>query len=134
MKKIYIFAIIGAIILAGGAFYGGVQYNKNQTKNGFGQRMQGFQQGDVKNLRAGGGMTTGEILSKDDKSITIKLSTGGSKIIFFSDATTIGKFTNGNYGDLAIGESVTVNGATNTDGSITAQTIQIRPITDKPTN
>ena len=136
MKKttLIITMIIVLSAVSGGAFYGGIQYNKNQTKNSFGQRMSGFQQGDSIGLRAGGGMTAGEILSKDDKSIAIKLSSGGSKIIFFSDATTIGKFTNGSYSDLTVGESVTVSGATNTDGSITAQTIQIRPITANPTN
>lgn len=126
MKKIFIIAVVGAVIIAGGAFYGGMQYSKSQTKSGFNQRMQGFQPNDRTDGKINS-MTIGEILLKDEKSITVKLQDGGSKIILFSDATNIGKYVNGNKDDLIVGESVTVNGTTNSDGSITAQSIQIRP-------
>ena len=37
----------------------------------------------------------GEIIDIDDDSLTLKLDTSGSKIIFYSDSTEIGKFTSG---------------------------------------
>ena len=72
-------------------------------------------------------MVSGDIISKDAMSITVKLRDGGSKIVFFSDTTEISRFASGSASDLLVGKSVMVNGKTNDDGSVTAQSIQLRP-------
>ena len=74
-----------------------------------------------------GGFTAGEIIAKDDKSVTVKLQNGGSKIVFLSDSTEITKSAEGALSDLEIGKNISVNGTTNSDGSVTAHTIQLRP-------
>ena len=127
--------VIVMLIIGGGSFYGGMQYQKTQTpvpspQNGIGGGfVRGGGGGQVFGAGrggAGGGMVNGDILSKDDKSVTVKLRDGGSKIVFFSPATRIGKTTDGAVIDLEVGKQITVTGVTNSDGSVTAQMIQIR--------
>lgn len=140
-KNLLVCAII-IILVGGGAFYGGMQYGVSKTKavqaasrgnfgggtggNGGQRGAQGVQNGGQ---RAGGGtgFINGAIISKDDTSITVKAQDGSSKIIFFSNSTTIGKTAAGSISDLNADEQVIVNGKANSDGSITAQNIQIRP-------
>jgi len=125
-KNIFIIIVAVVIILvSGGIFYGGMIYG--QSKKG-GANFPGVPGVSIKgNKQAGAGINAGEIISKDDKSITIKLTNGGSKIIFFSTTAEVGKFVTGAISDLAIGNTVMVQGQANQDGSVTAQSIQIRP-------
>ena len=132
MKKI-LPIIIALVVVGGGAFYGGMKYAQSKGSNS--ARQTRFQQfgvgggaGGQRGTQAGGGFATGEILSKDDKSVTIKLPNGGSQIVFYSDTTEVSKFVNGTPSDLEIGKTVTINGKANQDGSITAQSIQLRPV------
>jgi hypothetical protein len=83
---------------------------------------QGFNRGPN-----GGGFVGGELISKDDKSITVKTPDGSSKIVFFSESTNIGKSTDGSLSDLNIGQQVMVSGDNSTNGTISAKSIQIRP-------
>jgi hypothetical protein len=139
-KKHLIIIIIIAVLIGGGAFYGGMQYGVNKTKatqiasrgnfsggaNGGQRGGQGGQNGQ-RTSGGAGGFISGDIISKDDKSITVKSQEGSSKIIFFSDSTTIGKAVPGSASDLLTGQQVVVNGKANSDGTISAQNIQIRP-------
>ncbi|MFH1866623.1 MAG: DUF5666 domain-containing protein [Patescibacteria group bacterium] len=132
--------IVTIIIAAPVGFYGGYQYSQNKIPSGNNtfqdfrnltpeeqkQRAQDFGPG-ARGVRNIVGFLGGEIISKDDKSITIKLPDGGSKIVFLSNATEIMKSADGTPDDLVVGENVIVNGSTNSDGSITAQNIQTRP-------
>ncbi len=120
-----------ALVLGGAGFYGGTAYEKNSlSSQGLlrsGSAQFGGRQSRVAGARNGGGFMAGQIISKDDTSITIKGPDGGTKIVFFSGSTTIGKSTQGSSSDLSTGEEVMVNGKANSDGSIAAQNIQIRP-------
>lgn len=128
MKKniLVISAIIVLVAVGGGAFYGGMLYGKGQA------RPAGFTGGNFQTRvnrpgSNGSNFISGNIISKDNTSITVQLPNNGSKIIFYSDATQINKSATGTSADLSTGTLVSVTGTTNSDGSITAQSIQIRP-------
>ena len=142
MKKNGVYLLIVVIICAG-FFFAGMKYGEKKSAvslgrvnisgagssagqgNG-GRNGNGFARGN--GARVGGGFIGGEILSKDDKTITVKLRDGGSKIILFSDSTKIAKEADGSVSDLETGKMITVTGNANSDGTISAQSIQIRPI------
>ena len=132
-RKILVTVVVVVILVGGGSFYGGMKYAQSKVPQRTGQGNFGdFQRNSAANMgglrgSGSGGFTIGEIIAKDSSSVTVKLNDGGSKIVFYSDTTEIDKFAKGTAGDLQIGESVTVSGQANQDGSLTAQTIQIRP-------
>jgi len=72
-----------------------------------------------------GGFTTGSVVSSDSNSITVKLSTGSTKIVLYSPSTVIAVSKTGSASDLTTGQDVTVTGTANSDGSITASRIQV---------
>lgn len=140
-KKVKIAAIV--VVVGGVSFYSGLKYDQSRNSASLAQgvrsfanlspeerqtRMQQFGAGGgQRSARAGGGAASGEVISKDDKSVTVKLRDGGSKIIFLSDATSVAKSVDGSAKDITVGEQITASGSPNSDGSITAQSVQIRP-------
>ncbi|MFH0856912.1 MAG: hypothetical protein V1860_03375 [bacterium] len=129
--------VIACVIAGVGAFYGGMKYGMSKN-SAMGKRFQNFspeeRQAGMRQFtnsgqwgtRVGSGMAAGEIISKDDNGITVKLQDGGSKIILFSDSTQIMKSLAGTAEDINVGGNIMVNGSANPDGSITANMIQLR--------
>ena len=116
-------AVVGVIIIAGGSFYGGTAYAKSKTPTRGNGTAGQFQRGTGAGGARGGGFTSGDILSKDASSLTIKMMDGSTKIVLYSGSTMISKTTAGTAGDLTTGARVTVMGSANSDGSVTAQNI-----------
>src|SRR4030043_1252872 len=88
--------------------------------------MRGERQGLGNNQRpAGLAMVRGEIISQDEKSITVKLPDESSKIVLISENTKINKASEGSLADLKTGEQVMINGQTNSDGSVSATNVQV---------
>jgi hypothetical protein len=87
--------------------------------------------GQFRTARAGGsnsmGLVTGELLKKDNGSLSIKLRDGSSKLVLTTSSTEAVKMASTTLDTLSIGENVIVSGTTNSDGSLTAQTVQVRP-------
>jgi hypothetical protein len=125
MNKILLFIII--IILVGvGAFFGGMQYQKSKTlsfiggQGEFRQRMMGQGQGQTA-FRP----VRGDVLSIDNNTLTVKLQDGSSKIVVLSGSTTFMKEASATKEDLKTGNTVMVTGTSNSDGSVTAQSVQL---------
>lgn len=135
-KQIPLF-IVALVIVSGGSFFGGMEFQKTQkVSNAGGQNFGNFQRQGGTGMTGGqnsikrtvtGGFSNGTILSKDDKSITIKLRNGGSQIVFVSDSTSVLKSEKGTKEDLSVDQNITVTGKSNSDGSFAAESIQIRP-------
>lgn len=145
----HIVTLIIALIVGAGSFYAGTRYssgsgggNRGNFANlspqerqarfgglgGGGLRPEALPGGQIRGAaRENAQFVGGEIIKKDDTSVTIKLMDGGSKIIFFSASTTVGKMSEGTLADLIAGKFVTVSGPQNTDGTVTADSIQLRP-------
>lgn len=66
----------------GGEWVGGGEDRISGMQRGSGQTV-------ARSIGQGIANLTGEIISKDDSSITLKLETGGSKIVFFSESTIV---------------------------------------------
>lgn len=138
MKNNYLTTLVLIVIFAGAGFYGGMKYQQSRSQSFSGQLRQGgirnYQQGNstgtMKNVginRGGFKPVSGEIISADDKSITVKLQDDSSKIILINDKTQINKAETVNKSELKVGEKVSVFGSENTDGSVTAQNVQLNP-------
>lgn len=137
MKNNMLIVAIIVVVVAGTAFFGGMKYQQSQAAGNNGSNSQAAQGSEGQNGpgHAGGpegfngnrrgGATRGEILSQDDKSITVKMTDGSTKIVILSDRTTVNKTTKGAKSDLKKGEQVAAFGSANSDGSITAESISI---------
>jgi len=137
-KNTILFVVI-VIVASVLAFVAGNQYGKNsafsKAQNQFGQfggqngARRGGQNmmGNTGNRMMNGGLNGGEIIAKDDHSLTLKMRDGGSRIIFFTTSTKVLMSSEGNLNDLSVGKNVTVMGQANPDNSINATSIQLRP-------
>lgn len=118
-----------AVVIGGVAFFGGMKYGQANARGNFQANIAGgFRNGTGGRMPiTNGGFTTGDIISKDAQSLTIKMRDGSTKIILYSSSSEISKFAAGAVNDLVVGQSVSITGSVNTDGSVTAKTIQVRP-------
>ncbi len=129
MKNNTLIMIVLVIVVAAGGFFAGMQYQKSQRSSfargaggAFGQRT-----GGTGMNRAGGRPVSGDILNSDDKSVTVKMADGSTKIVLVTSTTSINKATAGSKSDLATGIKVAAFGTDNGDGTFTATNIQVNP-------
>lgn len=143
MNKTILIAVVVAVVFGGAGYWYGSSQAQNAATAATAARTAGFGGGaggsgtrGGASLRGGNG-AFGTIIAKDATSITVQLgganatstngTATGSKIVLYDASTQIGKMVTGSASDLSIGQSVTASGTTNSDGSITATSIQIRP-------
>ncbi len=128
-KKNIMLVVIVAVVALGLGYYIGTKHAPSKqafpSQNGFAGGQGGNR--SARGGASGAGFSGGEILSIDATSMTVKGQDGSSKIIFFTQATPVMKMVAGTNSDLVVGKDVTINGTPNPDGSITAESIQMRP-------
>jgi hypothetical protein len=130
MKSPTAVGIIG-LVVAGGAFYGGVQYQTSVQTAADAARVaaRGDRAGQGFGARGAGGVgrftpTSGTVLSKDATTMTIALTDGGSRIVILSTDTKTTHIEEAKLDSVKVGDSVTVMGSANPDGSVTADRIE----------
>jgi len=142
--KSIIITLVIAVVVGGAGFWGGMTYAQGQATSaraafaggaGFtGRGGAGGTTGRAGFGGASGGATFGTILSINPTSISIQLPAStstsaatGSKIVLYDSSTQIQELQSVAASSLSVGQSVTVTGTANSDGSVTASSIQVRP-------
>ena len=131
MKKytVHVVWLVIALIALGGGYY----FGKANAGGNSGVALSGGALGSSSRRFAGAGgasggnFVTGQISAIDSSSITLQLSNGNSQVVFYSSSTPVVKPTTVSPSTLTAGIDVMINGTANSDGSLTAQTIQVRP-------
>lgn len=129
-SNIIIGAVIAVILCSGIAFYAGQHLGNHAAGNsayGSAAGNRSFGQGGTAERGAPqrfGGATIGSVLSKDQNSLTVKLQNGGSQIVFYSASTSIVKSSPSSIDAVGVGDSVLITGKPNSDGSLSASSIQ----------
>lgn len=132
-----ILAVVIAVLFAVGGFFAGTHVQKLRTGRTLimggnfqrgqeiGQRFDGQARGGNQASMVGYKPTSGEVISVDASSVTVKLVDGSTKVILLSDNTQVNKTDEATREDIKTGETITVFGTINTDGSVVAQNIQL---------
>jgi hypothetical protein len=148
MKRFIILLIVAVVVggVIGGAFIGGIAIGKDQGREEITQEMQDrtsqfasrFGQDSTTDqptdmtpptgagMPFGRGGTMGTVEKIEGGIITVT-TTNGSVNIVTSSSTTLQKMDNGSLTDIKIGDSITVSGESQDDGSIQASNIFITP-------
>ncbi|MEI7652951.1 MAG: hypothetical protein WCJ70_01575 [bacterium] len=122
MSKKALFLSVGVVVVGVVSFYGGLQYQSS---------IRTFTRGNVG--AAGGARSAqgrpvnGEVISMDKDSLTVKLLDGSTKIVNISHDTTYTKTASASASEVLVGVKLGVFGQTNSDGSVSAQSVQINP-------
>jgi len=141
-----VIAVVGALVLLAGSFYGGTLFGKQQAQaalpegfrdrimrsvpgeepsGGAGQRQFGQAGGGQFSASAGG--LVGQIEEINGSSLIVTGFDGQKTTIQATETTLIEKYASVTVSDLVAGEQVVVSGSQNEDGSITARSIQVAP-------
>lgn len=132
MKKNLVY--IAGVVLIIAAFFGGMFYGKSSdnpaaSKSGAsGRFIRGFNGQSAGSIN----IITGKVIAKDQQSLTISLPNGNSEIVFYSTSTPVEKPSPVSINSVSTGSNVVVSGTQNSDGSFTADSIQVRGANQGP--
>ena len=121
---------VAILIIAGGAFWGGMAYQKSRQPTTL-SRSGGPQGGGF-----GGGQfnganrpTFGQVSSINSTDMVVASRFGGNVTVQLDSNPTVtdGSGNSASVSDIQTGDTVIVQGSKNSDGSITAQSIRINP-------
>jgi Cu/Ag efflux protein CusF len=124
-----IIAVILIVVALIGGFFGGMMYQKNQVSTLAGAVRGNYAArfGQAGQNAAAFRPVRGQVLSMSANSLTVKMSDGSTKIVVLSSTTAFMQSAQAVLSDVKTGDTVNVVGTQNSDGSVTAQQVQINP-------
>ncbi|KKQ59993.1 MAG: hypothetical protein US82_C0047G0003 [Parcubacteria group bacterium GW2011_GWC1_38_22] len=135
MKKQILITTVIVIIVGVGMFFVGRKFEVQRSAQ-FVQKenisldnpVQSQQPQDnvVQSQQSGRPNATGEIVTKDDGNIIIKLRDGSTKKIIVTEVTTAKKIDTINITELNVGQQISATGKNSEDGDFQAQNVTIR--------
>ena len=131
MKKYKLHIIWGIIVvvaLVGGIFWGKSMASASSLARSGGRFTFGSSTagGFAGRAGAGGGFTAGQVTAIDSNSLTLQLANGNSENVFYSSSTQVIVPQPASISSIQTGSMIMVGGTQNSDGSVTASTIQVR--------
>lgn len=128
MNKFLILGIVLFLVGTGLGFFVGSKAQRKTSGSDF-----QFRQRFGNNMNS----VKGQIIKDENGNLTIKLSDGSTKLVIVPSSATVYKTDKVNFSDLKTNEEVLIFGTQNSDGSITAENIQLNPkvrlVTPQPT-
>jgi hypothetical protein len=130
-NKLYGAMVVIALVASGLGFWGGTAYMESQRTAMMGRFQKeglGAGQNSPRGTERMGGVQSvgGEVKAMDDTSITVAMPDGSSRFIFFSSSTKFQALTEKDSSIVKVGSRINAMGTKSSDGSITAQSIQVR--------
>jgi hypothetical protein len=123
--KTFVLMIVAIVLIGGaigGAFIGGVAVGKDQ------QQDDGTLPTDIPGGTGFSGRgTIGTITKIENGVITLTTQNGGNVVVNTTSSTTVQKMETVNLSEIAVGESITVTGETQSDSSVIATNISVMP-------
>lgn len=132
MKNPFPALIITAVVVGAAGFYGGIRYQQTRppqpgsfsARAGRGQFPIASGSPQIR-FNASNRPLSGEILSLDEQSLTLKLEDGSSKIILLPDSVVINQTEVASKTDLTVGSTIIVFGNGDDSGTVTADSINL---------
>jgi Domain of unknown function (DUF5666) len=126
--KVHIVWVIVAIVaLVAGIFWGKAMTSARGTGTFAGRTGTGAAGAFAgRGGAANGGLAMGSVTAIDSQSITLQLANGNSENVFYSSSTPVIVPQAASISSITPGTNVIITGTQNSDGSLTAQSIQVR--------
>jgi hypothetical protein len=135
MNKNLIIAVVVTAIIAGGiGFAGGRQVAEKRKVTQDGNMITGDQSDRTgrfgspsksPNRGIRGGFVSGQIISRDATSMTVKLPDGNTRIVFLGANLEVTAYSSSTQAALVVGSHVRVSGETADAGALTARRVDI---------
>lgn len=125
MNKIFITAVICLIIAGAGGYF--IGKSNSSTAGGLSADTQKGQ-GRFNGTGGRGQGVRGKVINSDANTITVQGNDGSSTIVVLSGSTMYYKSSPSSKTDVNTGDTVMIFGPKNSDGSVTAQMVQLNPI------
>lgn len=126
-NKPIVIGVIALIVGVGVGYFGATAFAapaKTASARGAAGSFTGLRAG---NQASGAGLLTGTVAAISSGSITLDTRDGSSHVVLTTPDTTVSKSVTGSLSDVTVGSTAIVSGTTNSDGSVSASLIQLRP-------